>query len=73
MNKAYISLNTCASSCAIHLDLEPELSSEAFLQSFKRFVGRRGIPTEVLSDNAKKVQERRSARLHQIYHDKMEI
>ena len=53
MNKAYISLYTCASSRAIHLDLVPELSSEAFLRSFKRLVGRRGIPTEVLSDNAK--------------------
>ena len=31
----------------------PELSSKAFLRSFKRFVGRRGIPTEVLSDNVK--------------------
>ena len=48
----YITL-TCASSRAIYLDFVPELSSEAFLQSFKRFVGRRGIPTEVLSDNAK--------------------
>ena len=53
MSKAYISLYTCASSRAIHLDLVPELSSKAFLRSFKRFVGRRGILTEVLSDNAK--------------------
>ena len=33
MNKAYISLYTCASSRAIHLDLVPELSSKAFLRS----------------------------------------
>ena len=51
--EAYISLYTCASSHAIHLNLVPELSSKVFLRSFKRFVGRRGIPTEVLSDNAK--------------------
>ena len=53
MNMACIALYTCASSRAVHLDLVPELSSEAFLRSFKRFVGRRGIPMEVLSDNAK--------------------
>ena len=48
MNKAYIALYTCANSRALHLDLVPELSSEAFLRSLKGFVGRRGIPKEVL-------------------------
>lgn len=51
MNKAWIALYTCASTRALHLDLVPELSSRAFLRSFKRFVARRGIPAEVLSDN----------------------
>jgi hypothetical protein len=53
MNKAYIALYTCASTRALHLDLVPELSSQAFLRSFRRFVARRGIPARVLSDNAK--------------------
>ena len=53
MNKAYIALYTCASTRALHLNLVPELSSQAFLRSFRRFVARRGIPARVLSDNAK--------------------
>ena len=40
MNKAYIMLYTCASSCAVHLDLIPRLTTEAFVRSFKRFIAR---------------------------------
>ena len=38
MNKAYIVLYTCASSRAVHLDLVPRLTTEAFVRSFKRFI-----------------------------------
>ena len=37
MNKAYIVLYTCASSRAVHLDLVPNMSTQAFVRSFKRF------------------------------------
>ena len=53
MFKAHISLYTCMSSRAIHLDLVPDASTTAFIRCFKRFIGRRGIPSLVLSDNAK--------------------
>ena len=53
MNKVYIALYTCASSRAVHLDLAIDATSNAFIRSFKRFIGRRGYPTSVLSDNAK--------------------
>ena len=53
MNKAYIALYTCASSRAVHLDLVPDASSNAFIRSFQRFIGRRGTPSQVLSDNSK--------------------
>ena len=33
MHKVYISLYTCASSRAVHLDLVPNMSSEAFVRS----------------------------------------
>ena len=37
MNKMYIALYTCCSSGAVHLDLVPDLTTEAFLRCFKRF------------------------------------
>ncbi|XP_055932985.1 uncharacterized protein LOC129963006 [Argiope bruennichi] len=35
---------------AVHLELVSDLSTDAFLASFKRFVGRRGKPAEIFSD-----------------------
>ncbi|XP_044174249.1 uncharacterized protein LOC122957870 [Acropora millepora] len=34
MNKVYIVLYTCASSCAVHLDLVPRLTTEVFVRGF---------------------------------------
>lgn len=49
--KGYISLFICLTSRAIHLELVSDLSAEQFLKAFKRFVSRRGIPSEMHSDN----------------------
>ena len=54
--KVYIALYTCGVSRAVHLDLVPDLSAEAFLRSFKRFTARFGVPREMKSDNAKTFQ-----------------
>ena len=51
--KAYICLFTCCSTRAVHLELTPDLSVNSFLLSFRRFVGRRGLPITLVSDNAK--------------------
>ncbi len=51
-NKTYILLLTCASSCAVHLELVPNMSVDGFLRGFKRFMARRGIGT-IISDNFK--------------------
>lgn len=51
--KCYILLLTCATSRAVHLELVPDLSKHSFIRAFKRFVGRRGTPSLVISDNAK--------------------
>ena len=37
----------------MHLELVPNMSTQTFLRSFKRFTSRRGMPTQVVSDNAK--------------------
>lgn len=53
LEKAYVCLFTCASTRALHLELVPNLSVNTFLQSFRRFTARRGLPSKLLSDNAK--------------------
>lgn len=49
--KSYICLFVCLLTRAIHLELVSELSTEAFMATFKRFISRRGRPTNVYSDN----------------------
>ena len=51
--KVYICLFTCASTHAIHLELTRGLNVDSFIMAFRRFVGRRGLPATLLSDNAK--------------------
>ena len=53
MHKSHMALYTCASSRAIHLDLVPDNTTQSFVKSFKRFIGRRGTPSFLISDNGK--------------------
>lgn len=50
-SKAYVSLFVCLVTKAIHLELVSDLSSAAFIASFRRFVSRRGKCTDIYSDN----------------------
>ena len=52
-SKGYICLFTCASTRAIHLELTRGMSADQFLLAFRRFTRQRGLPTTLLSDNAK--------------------
>jgi hypothetical protein len=52
-SKAYICLFTCAVYRAVHLELVTSLSTEEFLEAFRRFIARRGRPSVVYSDNGK--------------------
>jgi hypothetical protein len=51
--KVYICLLICATTRALHLELVSNMSIPTFLQPFRRFVAQRGLPSEILSDNAK--------------------
>ena len=51
--KTYVCLFTCASTRAVHLELVPNLNAHLFLLAFHRFASRRGLPSTLLSDNAK--------------------
>lgn len=49
--KAYICLFICLVTKAVHIELASDLSSEAFISAFKRFISRRGPVTHIYSDN----------------------
>ena len=53
MNKAYVLLLTCASSRMIPLEFCSDLTTEAYIRSQQRFMGRRGIPNLIVSDNGR--------------------
>ena len=51
--KAYIVLYTCSLTRAVYLELLPDLTTDEFLRSLKRFIARRGRPEKIFSDNGK--------------------
>ena len=53
MTKNYISITTCATSRMIHLEILPDQTTSAYLQSKRRFIAQRGIPKLIVSENGK--------------------
>lgn len=49
--KAYLCLFVCLATKAIHLEVAVDLSTTGFLNAFKRFIARRGCPSDMYSDN----------------------
>ena len=51
--KIWIIIITCLTTRAVFLDLILDLSAITFINSFRRFISRRGKPTKILSDNGR--------------------
>ena len=51
MRKVYFALFTCCVTRAVHLELVEDLLVETFKRCLRRFIGRRGIPALIVSDN----------------------
>ncbi len=49
--KCYVCSFVCFTTKAVHLELVSDLTTEAFLACFRRFISRRDLPTDVFSDN----------------------
>ncbi|XP_074649952.1 uncharacterized protein LOC141905073 [Tubulanus polymorphus] len=50
-HKRYICLFTCATTRAVHLESVINMTPAAFIRAFRRFVSRRSLPHELISDN----------------------
>ena len=53
LKKDYLCLFTCGVSRAVHLEIVEELSTSKFFLCLRRFAGRRGMPSLIVSDNEK--------------------
>ncbi|UYV67959.1 hypothetical protein LAZ67_5002631, partial [Cordylochernes scorpioides] len=49
--KSYVALFVCFCTKVIHIEIVSDLSSAAFLAALKRFISRRGKPSDIFSDN----------------------
>ncbi|XP_011860104.1 PREDICTED: uncharacterized protein LOC105557467 [Vollenhovia emeryi] len=50
-SKAWIAIFVCLVTKAVHIELVTNLSTEGLLNALKRFIGRRGKPSNMFSDN----------------------
>lgn len=49
--KSYIAIFVCFVTKAVHIELVNDLSTNEFMAVLRRFVGRRGLPKDIYSDN----------------------
>ena len=50
--KGYVAVFICFASKAVHLEAVSSLTSDAMVAALRRFIARRGIPSQIVSDNA---------------------
>ena len=52
-NRRYGVILTCLTSRAVHLEMFPDLPADAFINTLRRFVSRRGTPQQIISDHGR--------------------
>ncbi|XP_043862230.1 uncharacterized protein LOC122756477 [Drosophila santomea] len=50
--KAYLTVFVCFATKAIHVEVVLDLTTDSFIASLKRFIARRGLPSDIFCDNA---------------------
>ena len=50
--KGYVAVFVCFASKAVHLEAISSLTLDAMVAAMRRFIARRGIPSQIVSDNA---------------------
>jgi len=50
-NKCYVSLFTCLTYRAVHLEVVSDMTTDCFIMAVQRFISRRGRPLHIYSDN----------------------
>ncbi|XP_018406191.1 PREDICTED: uncharacterized protein LOC108782411 [Cyphomyrmex costatus] len=50
--KSYVAIFVCMATKAVHIEIVFDLSTQGFIHALKRFIGRRGKPSHIFSDNA---------------------
>ena len=58
--KVWVCLFTCLTVRAIHLELVRDMTAEEFILCLRRFMARRGVPCQIISDNAKQFKVAKS-------------
>ena len=59
--KVWICLLTCVATRALHLEIVDDMTADQFLMALRRFILRRGTPTEIICDNAKQFKAAKTA------------
>lgn len=60
LGKGYICVFVCLTTKAVHLELASDLTIDTFLACLKRLISRRGLPSDIYSDNASTFKSARS-------------
>ena len=58
--EVWVCLFTCLAVRTIHLELIKDMSAEEFILCLRRFISRRGIPRQIISDNAQQFKVART-------------
>jgi len=51
ISKGYIVIFVCTSTKAVHLEIVSDLSTDSFVATLRRFIARRGLCSQIISDN----------------------